>query len=76
MTGPDQKAMSAVACYLSGVPPIAEVPFAVYVSVSPINVSAHGVLHGDKRLSQKPERAMLFRLDNSAHAPPEVSITS
>ena len=41
-----QKAMSAVTCYSSGLPPIAEVPFAMSVSVSPKNVSAHGVLQG------------------------------
>jgi hypothetical protein len=39
--------------------PIREVPFAVNVSVSPINVAAHGVLNGDKGLSQNPQSAML-----------------
>jgi hypothetical protein len=54
-----QKAMSAVACYWSGTP-IAEVPFAVSVSVSPKNVSAHSILHGDKQLSQNPELACWY----------------
>jgi hypothetical protein len=56
-----QKAMSAVACYSSGLPPIAEAPFAMYVSISPTNVSAHNVLDGDKQLSQNPELAILIR---------------
>jgi hypothetical protein len=75
MAAKGQKAISAVACYLSGPPPIAEVPFAVYVPVLQENVSAHGVLQGDNRLSQNPELAILIRMDLLANPPPEASIT-
>jgi hypothetical protein len=63
--------MSAVARYLSGLPPIAEVRLAVYVSVSPRNVSEHGVLHGDKRLSQNPELAVFVHIDPWKFPAPE-----
>jgi hypothetical protein len=59
----------------SGLPPIAEVPLLVNVSVSAINVSAYSVLHGDKRLSQNPELAMLIRIDLVTNPPPYESIT-
>jgi hypothetical protein len=42
---------------------------------SPENVSADGVLHGDKRLSQKLEPAMFIRLDVVANRSSKASIT-
>jgi hypothetical protein len=59
----------------SGLPPIAEVPLPVNVPVSPENVSAHGVLHSDKGLSQYSELAMILRLDPFGKFQPEGSIT-
>jgi hypothetical protein len=38
------------------------------VSVSPINVSAHGLLYGDKSVSQNPKPAMIIRPDLSANS--------
>ena len=59
----------------SGLPPIAEVPLPVNVSVSPVNVSAYGVLHSDKRLSQYPELAMRMALDLSTNTRTMVAIS-
>jgi hypothetical protein len=55
----------------SGLPPIAEVPFVVNVSVPARNVSAYGGLHNDNSLSQSSKLAMLIRIEHLANPPPE-----